>query len=53
MLFFGLLKECREQGLVSDEFLRGEMAHNHIRHDVFDLLDRTPPLPQTGLRGAA
>jgi hypothetical protein len=52
-LFFALLKECRAAGIVSDDFLRQEMALNHIRHDVFELLDRTPPLPEVGLRGAA
>ena len=43
-LFFGLLKECLEQGLVTEEMLRNEMAHNHVRHDVIDVLDRTPAL---------
>ncbi|MEE4360809.1 MAG: hypothetical protein V2I63_04725 [Pseudomonadales bacterium] len=43
-LFFGLLRECLEQGLVTEEDLRAEMASNHLRHDVFDVLDRTRPL---------
>jgi hypothetical protein len=56
-LFFGLLKECRAQGIVTDAFLRQEMARSHIRPDIFEVLDRTPPLtpppPEAGLRGAA
>ncbi len=42
--FFGLLAECLQQGLVSEETLRAEMARNHIRHDAFEVLARTPPL---------
>ncbi|GIX29883.1 MAG: hypothetical protein KatS3mg124_0355 [Porticoccaceae bacterium] len=43
--FFGLLKECILQGKISEEFLRREMAQNHVRHDAFEVLDRTPDLP--------
>jgi hypothetical protein len=43
-LFFGLLKECIEQGLVSEEMVREQMAKNHVRHDAFEVLDRTPAL---------
>lgn len=42
--FFGLLKECVEQGLVTEELLRQEMQKDHVRHDAFEVLDRTPPL---------
>lgn len=42
--FFGLLRECVEKGLVSEDMLREEMRRNHLRHDAFDVLDRTPPL---------
>jgi len=24
--------------------IRREMVHNHVRHDAFEVLDRTPPL---------
>jgi hypothetical protein len=41
-LFFGLLRECIEQGIVTEAFLREEMARNHVRHDAFEVLDRTP-----------
>ena len=43
--FFGLLRECLEKGVVSEELLRDEMRRNHVRHDAFEVLDRTPPLP--------
>jgi hypothetical protein len=42
--FFGLLRECLDQGIVSEEMLRAEMQQNHVRHDAFEVLDRTPPL---------
>jgi hypothetical protein len=40
--FFRLLGECLEQGLVSEAFLRMEMARNHVRHDAFEVLARLP-----------
>ncbi len=43
-MFFGLLKECLEQGHVSEQLVRDEMSKNHVRHDAFEVLDRTPPL---------
>jgi hypothetical protein len=43
-LFFGLLKECLESGQVSDEQLRDEMRLNHIRHDAFEVMERTERL---------
>jgi hypothetical protein len=42
--FFGLLKECLKIGHVSEELLRDEMRKNHVRHDAFEVLDRTPDL---------
>ena len=44
--FFGLLRECLDQGLVSESMLRGEMAKNHIRHDALGMLQRAPKLAQ-------
>lgn len=38
--FFGLLAECVQKGIVSEDLIRQEMAHNHIRHDAFELLDK-------------
>ena len=43
-LFFGLLKECIETGHVSEDLVRDEIRRNHVRHDAFDVLDRTPDL---------
>ena len=43
--FFGLLRECLEQGLVDEALLREQMAKNHVRHDALELLQRVPPLP--------
>ena len=42
--FFGLLRECLEQGVISDAMLREEMARNHVRHDAFEVIERTPKL---------
>jgi hypothetical protein len=43
-LFFGLLRECVEKGIVSQERLREEMRCNHVRHDAFEMIERAPPL---------
>lgn len=43
--FFALLKECLEQGKISEDFLRAEVASDHVRHDVFEVLERTADLP--------
>src|SRR5262245_47236905 len=42
--FFGLLKECLERDIVDEDLLREEMRRNHVRHDAFEVLERTPPL---------
>ncbi len=42
--FFGLLRECMENGVVSEDLLRQEMEKNHIRHDALKVLGKTPPL---------
>jgi hypothetical protein len=41
--FFGLLRECLEQGVVDEATLREEMRRNHLRHDALELIARTPP----------
>ena len=43
-LFFGLVQECLEQGIISEAQLRDEMRWNHLRHDALEVLERTPPL---------
>ena len=55
VLFFGLLKECLAQGAITEEELRQEMAVNHLRHDAFEVLERTPDLarPQPPLAPSA
>ena len=47
-LFFGLLKECVEKGIVTGDMLREEMKRNHVRHDAFEVLEKTPDLPPPG-----
>ena len=42
--FFGLLRECIDKGVISEQLLREEMAKNHIRHDALELLNRSPAL---------
>jgi hypothetical protein len=42
--FFGLLRECIDNGDVSEDLLRREMEKNHIRHDALEVLEKTPPL---------
>ncbi|MBK8174118.1 MAG: hypothetical protein IPK66_02060 [Rhodospirillales bacterium] len=42
--FFGLLRECVDKGIVSEDLLREEMRQNHIRHDAFEVLEKTIPL---------
>ncbi len=39
-LFFDLLSECMERGLVTEAMLRQEMAANHVRHDALQLCRR-------------
>jgi len=42
--FFGLLKECLEKGIVTEDMIRAQMAQNHVRHDALEVMDRTPRL---------
>lgn len=43
--FFGLLRECLDQGIISETLLREEMRQNHVRHDALDVLQKMQPLP--------
>ena len=47
--FMGLLKECLDQGIIGEDFLRKEMAQNHVRHDAFEILEGIPDLPPAPL----
>ena len=42
--FFGLLRECVEQGIISESFIRDEMSRNHVRHDALEVVDRVPKI---------
>jgi hypothetical protein len=42
--FFGLVRECLEKNIITEDMLRGEMEKNHLRHDALELVRRTPPL---------
>jgi hypothetical protein len=39
-LFFTLLQECLEKGIVDVDLLKREMAANHVRHDTLELVQR-------------
>jgi hypothetical protein len=41
-LFFAYVKECLENGSLTEQVLREHMAKNHVRHDAFDLVKRSP-----------
>ena len=43
-LFFGLLKECYDKGIVTREMLEEHMRLDYVRHDAFAVIERTPPL---------
>jgi hypothetical protein len=43
-LFFGLVKECLEKGIVTEAMIRDEMRQNHVRHDALAVVRRVPPL---------
>jgi hypothetical protein len=43
-LFFGYLKECLENGLVDEATVKQHIDANHVRHDAFEVLKRTPPV---------
>jgi hypothetical protein len=43
-LFFGLVRECLEQGIISESLIKDEMRKNHVRHDALQVVERTPPL---------
>ncbi len=43
-LFFGLLKEAYEKGLVTDAQIKEAMNNNFIRHDSYDVMKSVPPL---------
>jgi hypothetical protein len=48
-LFFALLKECLDLGIVTHDMIREHMRFNHVRHDAFEVLGRTPTLAERPL----
>ena len=50
--FFGLLRECLEKGIISEDMVRDEMRQNHVRHDAFEVVERTPQLERQQLFAA-
>jgi hypothetical protein len=42
--FFALLKECVENGTVTEDMIRIQMRQNHVRHDALEIVQRTSPL---------
>jgi hypothetical protein len=48
-LFFALLRECVENGIVTKDKLDEQMRLNHVRHDAFEVLARTPTLSERPL----
>lgn len=38
--FFGLVQECLDKGIVTEQLIKDEMAKNHVRHDAFEVLER-------------
>jgi hypothetical protein len=45
-LFFAYLSECLENGLLSEAQLREHMAAGYVRHDAFEVMQRSPPVEQ-------
>jgi hypothetical protein len=39
-LFFNLLQECLEKGIIDVDLLKREMAADHVRHDALELVQR-------------
>ena len=46
-LFFGLLRECLDQGSVSPAMVKHEMLCNHVRKDAESVVNAVRPLDQT------
>jgi hypothetical protein len=45
--FFGLLRECIDNGSVTEAMVREQMRHDHVRHDALRVVEEVPPLQQT------
>ena len=38
--FFGLVQECLDKGIISEDLIEEEMAKDHLRHDAFEVLEQ-------------
>lgn len=45
-LFFAYVRECLDNGMLTEKMLRDEMAANHVRHDAFELVKTVPSVDQ-------
>jgi hypothetical protein len=45
--FFGLLRECLENGSVTEAMVREQMQRDHVRHDAIEVVHAVPPLAET------
>ena len=43
-LFFGLLRECLDKGVISADLIAEEIRQDHVRHDAFEVIEHTAPL---------
>jgi len=50
-LFFALLKDAMQAGVVDEALLREHMGRNHVRHDALEVLARTPDLDRLDFLG--
>ena len=37
-LFFRLVSECLDKGIITESVIRDEMAHDHVRHDAIEIV---------------
>ena len=44
--FFGLLKECVDEGIITEDMLKDAMKQNFVRHDAMEILEKVPDLPK-------
>jgi len=44
--FFGLLRECVDEGIVTEDLLKEAMRNNFVRHDAYQVMEKAPPLPK-------
>lgn len=42
--FFALLRECLENGTISEQLLAEHMARDHVRHDALEVINSVPPV---------